>query len=474
MVICDICASKVGRISLDDGKLCATPAEQKIEVETLSSEGQVGTSESQDESRGRKTEMDDQVNVVEGCGPKIANVSKSPCSSSSEGEKVECLSEMGIVFRPVGMKKSKESEVDTCSEIDVTRCCLPVPEIAAIDTVPPPCSSPEVEHQGSSPEKSLVGSSIDQDDQIMQENSLKDLDQPSYSAAEGEIAKKLSDKGLLVPETATLDTVPPPCSSAAEDEHLERSSEKSLVGCSIATHGDKISETNVTNQDDQVAQEKSWKDLDQPNYSAAEVEIAEKLSDKVFNASLEVPQPLKENETDDGKNVLEDLEMGKENAPEKLHPPAEDENVLSLPEEEPKENLVSTEVKESAEAQLQLKENEIDDGNSVPQDSEVGKENAVKISYPPGNGENVQISSQKEPSENFVTSEVKESAKVPQQLKGNENDDENNVKDSEIGKENVLEKLLPSMEDENAESSSEKESRESSLTAKVKESEISN
>ena len=274
-------------------------SEGKKEVETLSDKGQLETFEARDESKGL-ADMENQADIIESCAAEM----EVPCSSAS-GDKVE--GEKFTIGTKTEMQVSEGSEAVTGDEMDVSNGRLAVPEKALVDGVPLPCSSAAASEH----EENLSGNSVlnpvveldtkeseagvtNQDNQSMQQIALKDAEQCPSSAAEDRIEESLPQKdgtesSSSLPETASVDGVPPPCSSAAEGEHDESLSEKALVDSGVKLDTEEA-EAAVTPQDNQVMQENALKDMEQSPPSAAEDRVAVSSPEKNLTAGSEAPQ----------------------------------------------------------------------------------------------------------------------------------------------------------------------------------------
>lgn len=203
-------------------------SEGEREVETLSDEGPQGIFETQVESRG----LADSEDRTDGksCATEMENVSEVPNSSVSV-EKVDGLSNEGIVGSQARMQVSEDSEAIAGDGIDVTPDCLDplvtVEKVEGLSKEGLVCIKAKM--QVSEDSEAVTGDGID-----------------------------ITPDCLAVPETVSIVGDSSLCSSAVGSEHVDNLSEANIdTKESEAEVDTKESEAGVCNQENQVVQEKA-------------------------------------------------------------------------------------------------------------------------------------------------------------------------------------------------------------------------
>ncbi|CAJ1941112.1 unnamed protein product [Sphenostylis stenocarpa] len=325
-----------------DGKSCATDMENVSEVpnpsvsvekmEGLSNEGIVGSEARIQVSEDCEVVMGDGVDVtpdcldpsvsvgkdsedgrdIKCCATEMENVSEVPNPSVSV-EKMEGLSNEGIVGSQARAQVSEDSEAVMGDGIDVTPDCLDpsvsvekdsedridiksfATEMENISEVSSPSVS--VEKVKGLSNEGIVGCQsrmqVSENSEAVMEDGIDvtpDCLDPSSSvenvvglSQEGLVCSRASGvvtghgidvtpDCLTVPETVSSGGASSPCSSAVGSEHVDNLSEKDVVGNSVAKLDTKESEAVVCNQENQVVQEKALEDMELGNLSEKDLD----------------------------------------------------------------------------------------------------------------------------------------------------------------------------------------------------------
>ncbi|KAI4345493.1 hypothetical protein L6164_012612 [Bauhinia variegata] len=284
--IIESCAAEIADVS----KIPCSPASEVQNVPTAD-KGPVNTFEEQDESEGCKADKEDRADITESCAVETSKISEipcslalegetlsgegivgdqmdvtqgetasvegalAPCSSAAEGEHMESSSEKCLITNSEAKIETKESEAGVAGG-------LAVQETASVEGALATCTSAaEGEPMEISSEKGLITNSeakietkesgagvTKQDHQFVQENALKDMDQPGSSEAGDGVSETLSiseaqheskereavdNGGNQSPEAVdgnTPEVIHPPSSSSMEGENVESSLEKEQDG----------------------------------------------------------------------------------------------------------------------------------------------------------------------------------------------------------------------------------------------------
>ena len=249
-------------------------SEGEREVETLSDEGPQGIFETQVESRG----LADSEDRTDGksCATEMENVSEVPNSSVSV-EKVDGLSNEGIVGSQARMQVSEDSEAIAGDEIDVTPDCLD-PSIS-VEKVEDGASNEgivgsQARMQVSEDSEAIAGDGIDVTPDCLDPSVT--VEKVEGLSKEGLVCIKakmqvsedseavtgdgidITPDCLAVPETVSIVGDSSLCSSAVGSEHVDNLSEANIdTKESEAEVDTKESEAGVCNQENQVVQEKA-------------------------------------------------------------------------------------------------------------------------------------------------------------------------------------------------------------------------
>ncbi|KAL9277872.1 hypothetical protein ACSQ67_024884 [Phaseolus vulgaris] len=268
--MCDQGSRQVGGIPVD----VVRASEGEREVETLSDEGPQGIFETQVESRG----LADSEDRTDGksCATEMENVSEVPNSSVSV-EKVDGLSNEGIVGSQARMQVSEDSEAIAGDEIDVTPDCLD-PSIS-VEKVEDGASNEgivgsQARMQVSEDSEAIAGDGIDVTPDCLDPSVT--VEKVEGLSKEGLVCIKakmqvsedseavtgdgidITPDCLAVPETVSIVGDSSLCSSAVGSEHVDNLSEANIdTKESEAEVDTKESEAGVCNQENQVVQEKA-------------------------------------------------------------------------------------------------------------------------------------------------------------------------------------------------------------------------
>lgn len=249
-----LCISQVGGILPLENKSenidmpsSSIVVEKRIEDSDV---GPVGSSVAVEESKGCKAEMDDGMTVCQVPGNASENMDLAQCSSATEGESIEGLSEKGPVGSLVAVEESND-------QVNVSHDCGVVREENIPEDIHMPSSS-----IGTGEEKV-------EDSSVREENLSEDIHMPSSSIATEEekvehsnispVASSVALEESKGSEAQVCETVPenvsktldlPERPSATEGENIEGLSEKGPIGSLVATEKSNDSKPEMSDQMD--------------------------------------------------------------------------------------------------------------------------------------------------------------------------------------------------------------------------------